>query len=349
MPRLDGFALAEAVRADEASGSGGRVPMIALTANVAGTDTERCKRAGMDDFLSKPVQLERLRDTLQHWLRRPVAAPVPLGGKSAVMQDALREMARPDFDDSVLKRLVGADMNAMADLQQRYLKSLDTAVSEIASQVQRRDWKAAGLTAHRLKSSSKALGAVRLGWIFEHMETAGRQGDSQRLLELATDLVAAAAAAARHYRLTPANGGSALKPAILCVDDDPSQLAWLERELRSMGVARPETFSTGEQLLSRLGDTGTEALLLLVDMNMPAMDGIDLIRKLVKLRFAGMLLLLGGADRRLTEAAERLARAHGLRTLGHLLKPLQAESLRTTLARWPLMPLIRQGDATPPG
>jgi PAS domain S-box-containing protein len=348
MPELDGYALTAAIREDEARDGGTRVPVVALTANVAGADAERCRRAGMDDFLSKPVQLERLHETLQQWLARPVAAPAARGPADAAAP-AVQDSVQPDFDDGALQRLVGDDADVLADLQKRYLMSLGVALNEIAAQVQRKDWAAAGLTAHRLRTSSRAMGALRLGWLFERMETAGREAHGQQVQALAHELVGAAQAASRHFRPRTDKPSMATTPSVLCVDDDAGQLAGMARQLQALGVAHPETFTRGDRLLERLTGVPTEAMLLLLDLNMPQMDGVDLIRRLAKCRFAGMLVWLSPANAQVTEVADRLARAHGLRLLGRLPKPVQDDALRDVLERWPPLGAVRRLTPPAPG
>jgi CheY-like chemotaxis protein len=67
MPEMDGLAAAAEIR--RAEGSGERVPIIALTASVMEDDRAKCVRAGMDDFLGKPVTIEELAAALQRWAR----------------------------------------------------------------------------------------------------------------------------------------------------------------------------------------------------------------------------------------------------------------------------------------
>ena len=67
MPEMDGFELTRQIRLLEAK-SQQHVPIIAFTANALRGETERCLEAGMDDYLSKPVEMQSLRRTLQKWL-----------------------------------------------------------------------------------------------------------------------------------------------------------------------------------------------------------------------------------------------------------------------------------------
>ncbi len=72
MPEMDGYAAAREIRKSETSGR--HVTIIALTANAQEGDRMKCIDAGMDDYLSKPVKLENLKTTLEHWLKSTIAA-----------------------------------------------------------------------------------------------------------------------------------------------------------------------------------------------------------------------------------------------------------------------------------
>jgi CheY-like chemotaxis protein len=68
MPVMDGLEASRAIRALE-SGSGHRVPIVAVTAHVLDGDREQCFAAGMDDYLAKPISIEKLEEKLDRWLK----------------------------------------------------------------------------------------------------------------------------------------------------------------------------------------------------------------------------------------------------------------------------------------
>ena len=72
LPVVDGLEATRRWRAEE--GAGQHLPIIALTANAMSSDREACHRAGMDDFLGKPVEMAQLQELLQRWIGAPAGA-----------------------------------------------------------------------------------------------------------------------------------------------------------------------------------------------------------------------------------------------------------------------------------
>lgn len=76
MPERNGLSATEDIRAQERT-RGGRVPVIALTAHALEQDRQRCMDAGMDDYLTKPIDRSALKSALEYWLAADTVAPTP--------------------------------------------------------------------------------------------------------------------------------------------------------------------------------------------------------------------------------------------------------------------------------
>lgn len=121
---------------------------------------------------------------------------------------------------------------------------------------------------------------------------------------------------------------------ILLVDDDPFVLKLLSVQLRTF--AQPDIelvcHTSGQAALGFL-QRDQQVDIVFCDLQMPEMDGVEFVRHLVRLSYAGSLVLFSGENYRTRQAVEQLARAHGLQVLGTLGKPVATESLRNLLAR----------------
>ena len=70
MPEMDGYEATAQIRKSNNNTLNSKIPIIAMTANAMKGDRDKCIEAGMDDYLSKPVNPDRLADMLKKWLRR---------------------------------------------------------------------------------------------------------------------------------------------------------------------------------------------------------------------------------------------------------------------------------------
>lgn len=96
MPEMDGLTATGEIRAREVALSLPRLPIIALTAHIMPGDRERCLAAGMDDYLSKPLNPDKLRATLIHWIawaQEQTTQPqeVPQSSSAAVLPSAVTQ------------------------------------------------------------------------------------------------------------------------------------------------------------------------------------------------------------------------------------------------------------------
>ncbi|QQP97226.1 ATP-binding protein [Lysobacter enzymogenes] len=116
MPELDGYALARAIREREARGGRARLPIVAITASALPEQIERCRVAGMDDWLIKPMQLAELERIVQRWLPGAAARGGSGSNVAPLLRSALpvllRELPRERAD--IAAALLAQDGAALA-------------------------------------------------------------------------------------------------------------------------------------------------------------------------------------------------------------------------------------------
>ncbi|WP_229209947.1 response regulator [Duganella sp. Root1480D1] len=118
---------------------------------------------------------------------------------------------------------------------------------------------------------------------------------------------------------------------ILLVDDDPFMLSMLADMLEDLGQLNVRSESDARQALLVLPQYRPD--LLVCDLSMPEMDGIEFLRKAADSHFGGTVALLSGMDAGIRQAAETLARAHGLTLLGTIAKPATPAALAELLTQ----------------
>jgi EAL domain-containing protein (putative c-di-GMP-specific phosphodiesterase class I)/FixJ family two-component response regulator len=121
---------------------------------------------------------------------------------------------------------------------------------------------------------------------------------------------------------------------ILLLDDEPFMLKLLAQMLAGMGYTSVTSCDSGAAALGWVDAREVAPNLILLDLNMPQMDGIEFVRKLVEHRYTGSLILVSGEDERVLQMAERLVRAHQITILGHLRKPVTLAGLALALEQW---------------
>jgi CheY-like chemotaxis protein/HPt (histidine-containing phosphotransfer) domain-containing protein len=149
MPRRNGHALAEAVRADERDRGLARKPVIAMSANVSTEEVERSRVAGIDDFLAKPTPLALLAATLQRYL--------PL----------------PDAATTAWSPVLELDRGVLED----FLHSVQQDVADLRGAMTRGDSAAVAHEAHRIRGASALVGAQALTECAARIEAAARAGE----------------------------------------------------------------------------------------------------------------------------------------------------------------------------
>jgi signal transduction histidine kinase/CheY-like chemotaxis protein/HPt (histidine-containing phosphotransfer) domain-containing protein len=182
MPRMDGFELTAKIREQEAADSDkgrlppgeGRLPIVALTADALPGTRERCLAAGMDDYLSKPIEIEKLADLIERLapavsaLREAADEPASAPNAAGSGDTPRRRLAAIDpeiFNAARLEETFGVidgeALTFLAGFLERAQELTDATLKAFADN----DAEEARRRAHALKGSALAVGADRLGRI----------------------------------------------------------------------------------------------------------------------------------------------------------------------------------------
>ena len=185
MPEMDGFQATKAIRKSEVL-TGRRVPIIAMTANALEGDRDKCIAAGMDDYISKPVDAKKLQLVVTRWL----SADHVMTGRASISPHAdvlLLNSGDIKLDDDVTHQTINEDPINIALLQRTcgeevareilevFVSAAETLLEGMDIARQRRDARALESLAHQLKGSSAAIGATEMVRLSVRMEDAAGQ------------------------------------------------------------------------------------------------------------------------------------------------------------------------------
>jgi PAS domain S-box-containing protein len=180
MPDKSGFETTRVIRNNEV-GSGRHIPIVAMTAHAMEGSRAECLTHGMDDYLSKPVDPDRLRAILEKWLN------VSLESASAEKQTVQPSSAPIDIE-TLKSRHRLEDIRRLFSL---FLRDIPPQIEELQESVRKRDSAAVTRIAHGLKGVMSSLAAGKMRDICLAIENAGRQ-QSWELAETLLDQLLAA-------------------------------------------------------------------------------------------------------------------------------------------------------------
>ncbi len=162
MPVMDGFEATAAIRAQEAL-TNSHTDIIAMTANAMTGDKERCLKAGMDSYLSKPLQPALLMEKLAAATGRDIVTP-----EAKAVVEPERESV---FDVKRLDESCSGSVSLKLRVIDRYLATSLESMSQIEQAVSEEDLKMLKSSSHALKGSSVTIGATVVGALCQGLET----------------------------------------------------------------------------------------------------------------------------------------------------------------------------------
>jgi two-component system sensor histidine kinase/response regulator len=172
MPEMDGFEATRIIRVKE--GKKRHTPIIAMTAHAMKGDRERCLQAGMDDYVSKPIEAQKLFESIERWIdvrgfKKPISRQVKTetnGQTKDIPIDLETALDRLDQDGKLLKQML-----------QELLKKVPNQLQILEKAVNQGDNEAVEREAHSLKGAAGNLGAKYIADFALKLELSGRKGD----------------------------------------------------------------------------------------------------------------------------------------------------------------------------
>jgi len=188
MPVLDGFAATAAIRKRELQQPNiPRQNIVALTANALQGDRERCLNAGMNDYLTKPINSATLKSCLRKWLEETEDTE---GSDQASVESADDTAPSPDnevdiSDLPMLDSRVFNELRSMCEqaspgfydsLLEKYIGSANQDLQNLKTAIEKQDGYTLRESAHRLKSSSGNWGGTRVAKLCQTLERSCEEG-----------------------------------------------------------------------------------------------------------------------------------------------------------------------------
>ncbi|MBI5595210.1 MAG: response regulator [Elusimicrobia bacterium] len=163
MPVMDGYQATAAIRGLPSPLSA--IPILAATTNAMPGDREKALRAGMDDYLTKPLRIGVLGAALARWLGESKHIP-ERGGTPSIVEGGALDALRSLGDESLVKEIV-----------KTYLDDAPRRLAELRAGLEAGDADRALRAGHTLKGASRSVGAAALGDLCQEVEALLKGGD----------------------------------------------------------------------------------------------------------------------------------------------------------------------------
>ncbi|MCP4151343.1 MAG: response regulator, partial [bacterium] len=193
MPEMDGYEASIEIRKREKQASKPPVPIVALTANAMQGDKERCLEAGMDDYLSKPMEPLELDKIIERWLGGRENADDALEMEEdddftledeGTQEEEAEEIATEIiFDKALLVHRMMDDEDLAEMVIAEFLASMPALMAESEGALQGEDYEAIRGHAHSIKGAAANVAAPRIRTLAEEIEDACRNNETGNIAE----------------------------------------------------------------------------------------------------------------------------------------------------------------------
>ncbi|MDR2786035.1 MAG: response regulator [Treponema sp.] len=236
MPGMDGIETTRQIRKLD-SDYARKIPIVALTANVMARNMDVFYSGGINDFLSKPVEVEKLDAILKKWIpeekqkirvsgRRPRASGAAREKTGPVQNHGGRTDGTDGTDDSVEGKLsgipgldtktgkayTGGGMEGYLSVLSAYCRDVNSAIERIRDNLEQENYSLYTTLVHAIKGASRTIGAAKLGDDAAELEDAGKRKDislmRQKTEKLLSDMESLCSSISRALETDNAEAGT---------------------------------------------------------------------------------------------------------------------------------------------
>ncbi|MBV5348084.1 response regulator, partial [bacterium] len=191
MPEMDGYEATHRIRTGEAGDENCAVTIIAMTANAMAGDREKCINVGMNDFITKPVDLTILTKTLIHWLipdvseenvvNQDYSMPIQKEGELLILESESKLQTLWNHKEALLR--MGGNEGLLDKIVQSFMSDAPQMLASLKEAIAHGNFGDAQLHAHSLKGASANIGADTLQSISKSIEEAAKAENSTLVQE----------------------------------------------------------------------------------------------------------------------------------------------------------------------
>jgi CheY-like chemotaxis protein len=175
MPEMDGYEATAIIRDPDSKVINHKVPVVAMTANAMKGEREKCLASGMDDYISKPIKIKALADSI--WKLLELEQP-------DLQYQKTEEEASPVFDKSFLLSQLGDDTKLTQSILRDFIMDMPHQIRKLKILIENHEIDKAVRQAHKIKGTSANVGGEGLKRIAYEMEKSAKAGNTEILQEL---------------------------------------------------------------------------------------------------------------------------------------------------------------------